>query len=367
MRVCAILSSYNECDILEESISFLIKEGIDIYLLDNNSTDSCLEIGRKYMGRGVVGCENICFYEGDREIYDWEGILERKTQLAKDLKYDWYIHADADEIRMSPWMGIKLVDAIKRVDDEGYNLINFKLFNFRLYENVFPEGLVSSRLVKYSNAEKYNQMQIKAWKAHSEVDLVTHGGHKAIVPDPKIYPMRFILKHYPIRSLEQGVRKINNERKSRFSIGDRKRNWHIQYDHYSVAPISLQKELLWNENDLKNFILEDEQSAIENEMNLALKWAGKISEKLYKKRDGEFYLNYLQFLGPEAMYSDIEIMEVLKEINGLLHDDEALFFNAMDSISEDVYLFNIIKLEASLCFLEGSPRMLESLVKISND
>ena len=96
MRVCAIVSCYNESDILGETISSLIKEGVDVYVLDNNSTDSCLEIAESYLNKGVIGFERISFSENGREVYNWAGILNRKELLAKSLGYDWYIHAEQE-------------------------------------------------------------------------------------------------------------------------------------------------------------------------------------------------------------------------------------------------------------------------------
>lgn len=366
MKVCAIVSCYNESDILGETISSLIKEGVDVYVLDNNSTDSCLEIAESYLNKGVIGFEKISFSENGREVYNWAGILTRKELLAKSLGYDWYIHADADEVRVSPWENLTLSEAIARVDQEGFNLINFKLFNFRLFDDALTHELVSHRLTKYSDAEGYNQMQIKAWKAHSEVDLVSHGGHKAMIQNPKVYPMRFILKHYPIRSLEQGVRKINNERKSRFSIDDRKKNWHIQYDHYSVSPESLKSELLWPEKELKCFILKEEQLVIKKEMMFSLKWLDNNADKLNQKRGASFYFNYSKNLYDDCIYSEVEIVEILNELIALLYDDVALFVNLIDSMVDGHYLLRILKLDAALNFLEGYPKLLEHLIKIEN-
>ena len=43
-RVCAIMSAYNEADVIHESIQKLIQQEVDVYLLDNGSTDETVEI-----------------------------------------------------------------------------------------------------------------------------------------------------------------------------------------------------------------------------------------------------------------------------------------------------------------------------------
>jgi len=47
----------------------------------------------------------------------------------------------------------------------------------------------------------------------------------------QVYPIRFLLKHYPIRSQAHGQHKVLTERKGRFDPEERARGWHVHYDH----------------------------------------------------------------------------------------------------------------------------------------
>lgn len=363
MRVCAIVSCYNESDILGETISSLIKEGVDVYVLDNNSTDSCLKIAESYLNKGVIGFEKISFSENGCEVYNWAGILNRKELLAKSLGYDWYIHADADEVRVSPWENLTLSEAIARVDQEGFNLINFKLFNFRLHEELLGHDDVFSNMTMYSNAENYNSVQLKAWKADSSLDLVQSGGHRALLNNSKIYPVRFILKHYPIRSLDQGVRKINTERKSRYSISDRKRKWHVQYDHFSSADEQLKKELFWSERDLKCFILDVVRDELRFESEMILSWTERYKKFIGVSRDDDFYKSVIQqeFNENEKDKFDLSFdvfNEIIDDIK-ISSDDENDFKNLLHELP--IELSKIIKVEAGLKLLEGDPWLFENI------
>ena len=62
------------------------------------------------------------------------------------------------------------------------------------------------------------------------LDLSSTGGHEAQFPMRRVFPVRFILRHYPVRSQAHGLRKVFEERKPRFSEGERRRGWHVQYD-----------------------------------------------------------------------------------------------------------------------------------------
>lgn len=90
------------------------------------------------------------------------------------------------------------------------------------------------------------------------VDVVAnvgYGGHIARRPDARIYPVRFIHKHYPVRSLEHGRRKILQERKQRFSTAEKQRGWHVQYDQMDdVRP----EDVFWTTDKLARFEMQPE-------------------------------------------------------------------------------------------------------------
>ncbi len=255
IKACAILATYNEADIIEESVTKLIAGGADVFVIDNGSTDRTAEILAPYVGRGVVDIRTVKFHEDGREIYDWTSILRMKEALSKELGFDWYLHVDADEIRYSPWPHLSLLEGLDRVDRSGYNLINFKLFNFRLTQDIPVSDDYERDMPDYSAGEYFNQYQVKAWKAHPDIDIAGFGGHIARRPDARIYPVRFIHKHYPVRSLEHGKRKILQERKQRFSNAEKQRGWHVQYDEMAdVQPT----DVFWTNDKLTQFDMQPE-------------------------------------------------------------------------------------------------------------
>jgi glycosyltransferase involved in cell wall biosynthesis len=252
-RVCAIMSAYNEADVIHESIQKLIQQEVDVYLLDNGSTDDTVEIANQFLNKGLIKVERCVFTENGKEVYDWTALLKRKEELSRQLDYDWFMHVDADEIRYSPWAHRNLREGIELVDQMGFNLINFRLFNFRLTHEKSADQSIEEALTHYSTVEQFNRMQVKAWKKSSGIDLVSHAGHLALLPQPKIFPIRFIHKHYPVRSIEQGTRKIIKERLARYSTSDRRKGWHVQYDHMSADLDQIRQELIWNAKELKKF------------------------------------------------------------------------------------------------------------------
>jgi hypothetical protein len=225
--VVAIISAYNEADIIEQVVDDLVTQGVQIYLLDDGSTDGTAAAVERHVGRGVIGIERLA-----PAAFDWERILVRKAQLAAELDASWFIHHDADEFRESPWPNLSLREAIRRVDALGYNAIDFAGLDFWPTAQAVAQGAdIRRALTMYSELAPYDRVQIRCWKKTAIVDLAASGGHEAQFPERRVFPIRFILRHYPIRGQAHGERKVFAERRNRFLTGERERGWHVQYDH----------------------------------------------------------------------------------------------------------------------------------------
>src|SRR5947207_3750881 len=100
-RVIALISAYNEADIISQVIGHLVKNDVEVYLIDHHSTDDTVAEARRWLGKGLVHIETFPedagFPDELAQCYAWEKILERKEQLARQLQADWFMHHDADE------------------------------------------------------------------------------------------------------------------------------------------------------------------------------------------------------------------------------------------------------------------------------
>lgn len=228
--VVAIVAMFNEADIIVPCIEALNAQGVQAYVLDDGSTDASVSLVEPLIGRGVVGLERL---ESDGS-FNLTRILKRKEALASELDADWFINHDADEFRESPWLGVSLADALRRVDAAGFNAVDFALFDF-WQAAVGREGGGQGE-GHYSPGATYNSIQVRCWKrCPTPVDLVTSAGHDVQFPGRKTFPLRFVLKHYPIRSAEHAARKIWHERIPRFDRSERAKGWHVQYDALTAS------------------------------------------------------------------------------------------------------------------------------------
>jgi len=237
-KVIAIMTAFNEADVIETCLDHLIGQGILVYLMDNYSTDDTVARASRYLGRGLIGFEHSPLQ--DTKTYDLEKVLMRIEHLATTLDADWFIDYDADEIRRSPFRGVGLREALYAVDRAGYNAVDFTVLNFRPTVDGFVPG---TPLESYFSHFEFGSTagflrQRKAWKNIGQLpQLLEYGGHDVQFPGRKLYPYKFLNKHYPVRSQAHGERKIVRERQGRYSPREKVlREWHTHYDDISTAP-----------------------------------------------------------------------------------------------------------------------------------
>ncbi len=232
--VAAIVAAYNEADIVEQVVADLIEQGVQVYVLDDGSTDGTAVAVERFLGRGVLQIETLAAPRAAASSppFDWERILVRKAQLAQTLDADWILHHDADEFRESPWRGVPLVDAIRRVDALGFNAIDFASLDFwPVHDRFQPGDDVRAAFTAYAERAPYDRVQVRCWKkTQAPVDLASSAGHDVQFPGRRVFPIRFISRHYPIRGQAHGERKVFRERRGRFRESERARGWHVQYD-----------------------------------------------------------------------------------------------------------------------------------------
>ena len=240
-RAMAVMPAYNEGDVIGAAIGALISEGVDVYLLDHRSTDDTVAQASPWLGRGLVRIERFPdesgpgFDQRNGDVMVWRDILRRAEQVTGEVDADWYLFVNADEFRESPWPRTTLADGLRRVDELGFNAINFELVNFRpTPEDRFVERTDARTALRfYEPPGHYDGVQIKAWKRQPQpVNLHEHGGHDVLFEGKRVCPVPFVLRHYPIRSAEHGRRKVRGERLARFAAEERAVGWHVQYDHY---------------------------------------------------------------------------------------------------------------------------------------
>jgi len=231
-RVVAFVPTYNEADVISHTLEYLTAQGIEVYVIDNWSTDDTVDRVEAYVGRGVIGIER---YPADRPAgtYEWRQILTRIEHLAGEIDAHWYMLHDADERRHTPWPGVLLRDGLQYVDTCGFTCVDHVVVNFWPTENRFDSRRDVEDQLRYFSFSSHpgHFHQRKAWKrTRRPASIAASAGHDVCFPGRLVYPFKFLIKHYPVRSEEHGRRKVLLERAPRWSPAERALGWHQQYD-----------------------------------------------------------------------------------------------------------------------------------------
>lgn len=238
MRIVAILATYNEERFISTCLENLRRQGVDIYLIDNESEDRTVTIAERYLGRGLIGIETL----PRRGIYSWRPILERKEQLATTLEADWIIHVDADEIRLPPRSGSTIARSLAEVEKQGYNAVNFMEFTFvpTLEAPDHDHPQFQRTMCWYYPFLQAFPSRLNAWKRQPDpVELAWSGGHVVRFPGLRMYPEPFPMRHYLFLSVPHAIRKYIGRS---YDPAEVSAGWHHNRVNLSAEAITLQSQ-----------------------------------------------------------------------------------------------------------------------------
>ncbi len=272
--VLVIVTTFNEADVIEQLLKRLTASGIRVHVVDNWSNDATPDLLAQYEGAGVAW-ERFPS-TGSTGHFELERLLSRVEEIASESGANWVIHHDADEIRESPWPGVSLIDALWAIDQWGYNCIDHTVFNFRPVDNSWSPGddLATSFPWGEFGDTPADFLQIKGWKPQAtRLTMAGNAGHEVKFEGRKVFPYKFWLRHYSIRSQEHGERKILRERQPRWSPEERAKGWHVHYDHYNEAT-----SFLWDVGSLVRWDTIDDRFLLERLSGVGMKnnpWMGE--------------------------------------------------------------------------------------------
>ena len=195
MRVIAVLATYNEARYIDGCIRHLNDNGVEVYLLDNESTDGTLDMARKYLHHGVNAIETLP-RAGHFALREQ---LRRKEEIYSRLDADWFMHVDADEIHVARPSTLSLNEAFAAVENEGYNAVNFIEYTFiPVQESPEHDHADFQKTMRwYYPFLPICPHRLNAWKkTDARAELGWSGGHLVRFPGLRMYPESFVMRHY---------------------------------------------------------------------------------------------------------------------------------------------------------------------------
>lgn len=271
-----IVSCFNDADIIEQLSLKHLDEGLDLYFLDNWSDDGTYQILKRLQRKFGPRVQIERFPAFPTAEYEWRTILSRKAAIGATFPGRWIIHVDSDELRTSPWQGKSLREGLATVSKYGSNAVEFAVIEHPPLDDTFNENLDPTVHFShcYFSKQPSHFLQTKAWLQSDQiVDLAGSGGHHAEFQGRKVFPYRFVLNHFPIRSTSHGLKKVLRDRKPRFSREEQSMGWHTHYDNVTdgFRFLSLPDIHIARQNDfLENYLLETITDVVHKRMMGAL-------------------------------------------------------------------------------------------------
>jgi hypothetical protein len=330
-RVVAFMAAYNEEDIIVQSIKKWTDQGVDVHVLENWSTDATYDLLKELETRLPVTIERFPAH-GPSNHFDWGAMLARIEALSREIKADWFVRRGADEVLMSPWPGVSYRDSLYLLDLAGFNCVDHTAINFYPVDDAFPAGADYEAYFRHFafGTNKADFQQRKTWKNYGQpVSMVGSGGHDLPFAGRRIFPFKFLLKHYPVRSQKHGEKKIFGERKARWNPEERAKGWHDHYDaieedHAFVhSPSALQafEEAQFN----KSYLVERLSGigVIRGDREAAHRLRMTVQELTLRLAEREAQLESVQEFTLQLRLSEEAQLETVQELTLRLGEQEA--------------------------------------------
>ena len=221
MNVIALMIVRNEEACLPRCLEYLGEQGLRAAVIDNASTDRTPDILAAFTPRVVVQVEPAPFHG----TFAWRDLLQQAERMRAQLTADWFHLNSADELMGSTRRGESLLEAIQRIDQEGFNAINYEEFVFLPTDHhIAAEGRAFDRLLRhYYFYAPSPRRQMRSWKNLPGRSNLATGGHQLDGPGLRLYPENLVLRHFIALSADQFRKKYATRI---FPAEELARGWH---------------------------------------------------------------------------------------------------------------------------------------------
>ena len=203
-RLLGVLLCYNDADILEDAIRHLLDNNHDLIVWDHGSDDgtaAVLDKYQTYLAERTLIPRSFDFYR----LYQ---AMSEHLITAYTHQYDWISWPDQDEILEGPDRSAKYDHWIAKVCEEGFDYIQFNNFNFWFMPDDDQTIISPVDRIRHYCLFPDCAPRIRSWRAaNTNIRLFNHNSI-----DGKKLPYYFNLRHYPMRSPQQMLRRLNKDR-----------------------------------------------------------------------------------------------------------------------------------------------------------
>jgi glycosyltransferase involved in cell wall biosynthesis len=215
-----VLLAYNDGDLLEESIAYLLEQNHDLVVWDHGSTDETPAILDRLRPE-LREVHNV-----PREFDFYELYPEMSRHLIENYvaEYDWISWPDQDEFLEGPARDRPYHEYVAEAHESGIDWIEFRNFNYWFTDEDDPDVPETTRRVRHYSIRTDCPPRIRSWRAR--VTNIRRFNHNPLDGTPS--PRLFNLRHYPMRSPAQMRTRVLRDR-----AGLRRGNQNFHYDNMS--------------------------------------------------------------------------------------------------------------------------------------
>lgn len=201
MKLYAVSMMKDEEDVADHVLYHLVSQGIDgIIVADNMSTDSTYE--KLHEAKGNLDIEVIILE--DKEIaYTQSEKMTKLGHLAAERGATWILPFDADEL----WFGVDgtLKEVLTKADADRKISAKADYWNHRI---TYKDSPGNPFLGMCYREKEFTGFYKAIYKYNRNITL-SNGNHFIVPVDPDPFS-GVIMRHFPLRSEKQFIKKISN-------------------------------------------------------------------------------------------------------------------------------------------------------------
>ncbi len=220
MRIIAYITVRNERACLANCLTHLIEQGVDYFIVDNESDDGSLDLlAQPRFAAHLAGLIHHP-YDG---VFDWTALLERVEEGIASVNADWVLLLGADEVP-HPYTSETLAQAIARLDAAGCDAINFNEFVFLPIDHAYQSDYLGPQPMSwyYFHEPQPNRL-IRARRKSLALDWISSGGHRLDGGSYRLAEESLALRHYLFKDQEHALEKYSQRA---FPDEEVARGWH---------------------------------------------------------------------------------------------------------------------------------------------
>jgi len=233
VRLLGVLLCYNDGDLLEDSIRYLLEQNHDVIVWDHGSSDQTAEVIQRFRGHLI----ETRYISREFDFYELYPAMSRHLLENYVSQYEWISWPDQDEFLEGPSRRVSYRDSLVEVLNSPCNWIQFDNFNF--WFTSADDTTVNSAPERVRHYALFPDCapRIRSWR--SSATNIRAFNHNPPLGEP--WPIHFKLRHYPMRSREQMLSRLTRDRAGMLRDGS---NYHYENMKLWVERLEVRPEEL---------------------------------------------------------------------------------------------------------------------------